>query len=95
MPFTQPKAACTELAGLQEASAISDQLKPDGKRLSGNVCWSEAGSDAACVRVDFFSLGFQGRDAWSEDLSEGFSYLTPFHTRTQIKGPLTALQHRL
>lgn len=73
MPFTQPKSACTELAGLQEASGcFRSQPKPDGRgRSQSTSVGPEAGSDAACVRVDFFSLGFQGRDAWSEDLSEG------------------------
>lgn len=73
MPFAQPKAACAGLAGLQEASGyFRSQLKPDGRGRSQSMsAGPEAGSDAACVRVDFCSLGFQGRDTWSEDPSEG------------------------
>lgn len=49
MPFTQPKSACTELAGLQEASGcFRSQPKPDGRgRSQSTSVGPEAGSDAA------------------------------------------------
>lgn len=57
MSFTQPKAACAGLPGLQEASGyFRSQLKPDGRgRSQSTSAGPEAGSDAACERVDFCS----------------------------------------